>query len=267
MTWMKVETVARSNPKIGATVAATGHCDAAWLWLAGNLYCRDSLTDGFIADFVLPTLVPALPAKVLKPLPGALVAAGLWHRGDGGYHIHDFLDHNPTKAAIESKRKADNERKKAGSKTDSSRIPNGVHTTSVSHAGERADAHLSLSSDSPGSVGSSEGGPGETVPPRSSLIVSPAAWGKVHGTHAAGFCDWMCLPADIFGQMATRLGGEAAAIAWARSVRAEFIETGTVPTGRPWEFWEGQLAARFGSSQAKAGSDPLAGVKEALRRG
>jgi len=124
-TWMKFETRVRTHPKLAETIEKTGHCDAAWLWFSGNAYSRDALTDGLIEDRMLATLIPGLPPRALKGLPAVLVAAGLWHRVDGGYMIHDFLNYNPTKAEIEIKRKADRDRKTAGIQQDSTRNPNG----------------------------------------------------------------------------------------------------------------------------------------------
>ena len=98
---------------------------------------------------------------------------------------------------------------------------------------------------------------------------SSAAWDSQHGRHTLGFCDWFCLPADVFGQLATRLGGEAEAMAFAKRVRGRFessVPKG-VPSGRPWEFWERQLAIEFPPEAAPSRTpDALAGVREALRR-
>lgn len=82
---------------------------ASWLWLAGVCYCQDALTDGFISTEALPML------GVTKPLPLAakLVQVGLWHAEEGGWRIHDYLQHNNTAEYIQRIRQ---ERKAAGAK-------------------------------------------------------------------------------------------------------------------------------------------------------
>lgn len=158
-TWMKVETRVRTHPKIAKTVKETGHADAAWLWHAGNLYCKDALTDGFIADEMLAGLVTNLPPRVLKDLPAVLVRHGLWHREEGGWRIHDWLKYNHSKAVVEERKAADRERKKEGFQTESER---------TTRAGAPA------SSPSVSASGSSEGVSGEpattaeTTPPTGS---------------------------------------------------------------------------------------------------
>lgn len=180
-TWMKLETLVRSNPKLVATIAQTGHGDAAWLWLCGNLYCRDILTDGFIADAILPTLMPGLPPRALKPLPAVLVAAGLWHREDGGYRIHDFLHFNPTKAEIEDRRRADRDRKRSGIQTDSGRNPNGVQEDSIATRtrGTPAGASSLSSSGSPVFAETTEVVPAPPAPTR------VRHYGDHHGVRSA----------------------------------------------------------------------------------
>lgn len=74
---------------------------ACWLWLCGLAYCQRQATDGFIPTAALPTLGVGNWRR-----PAAhLVAAGLWHKVDGGYQVHDFLDWNDS--AEERKRKTE----------------------------------------------------------------------------------------------------------------------------------------------------------------
>lgn len=83
---------------------------AGWLWVGGLGYCKEHLTDGFIPAAVVPTLAPGVkqPAKSAE----MLVSAGLWESVDGGYLMHDYHEHNPTKALVEKKRKDAVERKR-----------------------------------------------------------------------------------------------------------------------------------------------------------
>lgn len=264
MAWLKIDDRVRTHPKIVEAGPV-----AAWFWFCGICYCREHLTDGFIADKMLSTLVPGAPSW--KRPAAALVAAGLWHREERGYRVHDFLEWNPSRAEVEAQRAADRQRKGAGIQPDSNRNP--VGTTQDSS--RTRDAHTgsgSLSVSAQALSGSLEGVSGEPTPIRKSGPIrhpSPLEWDRVHGRHTVGFCDWFCLPADVFGQLATRLGGEAEAMAFAKRVRARFessVPKG-VPSGRPWEFWERQLAIEFPPEAAPSRTpDALSGVREALRR-
>jgi hypothetical protein len=72
------------------------------------------------------------------------------------------------------------------------------------------------------------------------LVQSPLKW--KHGEHELGFCDWMCLPADLVNQWANRLAvsnrtsvsvERPRVVAWAKSVMA----SGIVPKGKMYDFW------------------------------
>lgn len=100
MAWMKVETsVARHRKFVNAGPAAS------WLWVCGLAYCKEGMTDGFIPD----EAVDFLGVREARPLIPALVAAGLWDEVEGGWQLHDFLDHNQSAAdiSITTKRRAD----------------------------------------------------------------------------------------------------------------------------------------------------------------
>ena len=95
MAWLKIDDRVRTHPKIVEAGPV-----AAWFWFCGICYCREHLTDGLIADKMLPTLVPGVPSW--KRPADVLVAAGLWHREERGYRVHDFLEWNPSRAEIEA---------------------------------------------------------------------------------------------------------------------------------------------------------------------
>ena len=146
MTWSRFDDAAPKHPK--ARMAG----NEAWaLWAAAVMYCNRYLTDGFVPTAALATEClpfPISPAKARK-LAEALCEVkvrvdghGLFERAEGGYLVHDFLDWNPSKAEVESKRKADRERKRGGrppdSAPDSGRIPDGIPSGIPS--GRRADS-------------------------------------------------------------------------------------------------------------------------------
>jgi len=116
--WLKVVASITKQPKF-MTISPS----ASWLWLGGVGYCRESDTDGFIPNAVMPTLAPtvSLPTKHAK----VLCDAGLWERVEGGYRVHDYLDWNPSKADLEEFRKRDTRRKRpsADPTTDADTTP------------------------------------------------------------------------------------------------------------------------------------------------
>jgi hypothetical protein len=116
MTFARTETTVLNHPKfMGLDPAAIG------LWTMGNAYCWDQLTDGFISDEQLPRLMTWLSLKRLRVLANVLANAtahgrykqGLWERVEGGFRVHDWLDHNPTKEKVLADRKAARDRMKS----------------------------------------------------------------------------------------------------------------------------------------------------------
>lgn len=73
-------------------------------------YCGDNLTDGYVdedtAEFVLDITVQELDA---------LQQTGLIETVDGGYVIHDYLEHNRSRQQVMAKRKRERERYSAES--------------------------------------------------------------------------------------------------------------------------------------------------------
>jgi hypothetical protein len=147
MTWSRFDDAASTHPK--ARLAG----NEAWaLWVGAVMYCNRYLTDGFVPWAALATEClpePVTPAKAKKLAQRAIDAKirqggpGLFVLVEGGVMVHDFLEWNPCKADVESKRKADRDRKRGpkGSAPDSSetpeRIPRGIQhgtrTDSVTH--------------------------------------------------------------------------------------------------------------------------------------
>lgn len=85
MAWIKVECRVARHHKFQMAGSA-----ASWLWICGLAYCQEGLTDGYIPSSALRYLgVRGAPA-----LASALVRAGLWEATEGGWMVHDYLDHN-----------------------------------------------------------------------------------------------------------------------------------------------------------------------------
>lgn len=117
MAWVKLDDqIARSRKHIRAGG------EAAWFWVCAIAYSSSSLTDGFIAEEVLP-LVSA--AKNPKALAERLANVGLFDRIDGGYMVHDYFDYNEPRAMVLAKREKDNSRKRREYSSVSKNSPRG----------------------------------------------------------------------------------------------------------------------------------------------
>lgn len=106
--WFQTETRVRTHPKMLAAGRA-----ASWTWVCGNCYAKDQMTDGFIPEAMLASLVPGVSLREIKRDAERLVAVGLWRVAPGGYQIHDYLQYNESKADILAKQEQDRLRKKS----------------------------------------------------------------------------------------------------------------------------------------------------------
>lgn len=97
---------------------------ACWLWLCGNCYCQDGLTDGFIPREVVPTLGLPVNRTMLRDAIAKLVEVRLWETREGGWQVHDYLEHNRSADHVRTLRatntaNAKKPRKPSGSVSDS----------------------------------------------------------------------------------------------------------------------------------------------------
>ena len=111
-------------------------------------------------------------------------------------------------------------------------------------------------------------------------LVRPGPWEKIHATHAfrGDFCGWVCLPESVVAGCAGRIitgrvsetDAREKVLAWALAVKARWIASGHVPGDDIFAFWRHEWAATHGSNKpvtSPALADPMAGVREAERRG
>lgn len=119
---------------------------ACWLWFCGVLYCRRALTDGYIPKGKVPGLIVGLTGAGAFRHAAKLCDVGLWHEELGGYRVHDYLDWNPTKAAIENYRRRDRIRKHqqhgihSESDSESDRNPKAAANACAEHAGAKSES-------------------------------------------------------------------------------------------------------------------------------
>jgi hypothetical protein len=105
-----------THEKLVRAVDAAGY-EALAVWLAIKSYCAQKLTDGFIPtrDTKTLKLPKPLTPRALQKAIDALVecgdidrtgqrGAGLLEIADGGYQMHDYLDHSNAREEIELRR-------------------------------------------------------------------------------------------------------------------------------------------------------------------
>lgn len=100
MPWFRLDDGFYNHPK----VLAAGNA-AVGVWTRAAAYCAQQLTEGFV------------PARIARDLGtirqlDRLVDVGLLERCRGGYRVHDYLEHNPTRQKILDDRAAAADRKR-----------------------------------------------------------------------------------------------------------------------------------------------------------
>lgn len=94
MTWVRLEDVFPENLKV-----ISAGPSAAWLYVAGLCYCGRNLTDGFVPDAALAGM-GGYGVLRARHLAGVLVNVNLWERRDGGYSVHDYLNHQRSREVV-----------------------------------------------------------------------------------------------------------------------------------------------------------------------
>jgi hypothetical protein len=133
MTWVQLDDQIANHPKI-----LKAGPDAAWLWACALAYCQNHLTDGYVPRSALRSLGGFKnPVGLADRLVEARVRPeghGLFERRGEDYAVHDYLDHNPTKATVLERRRKAAERKARERDKKDPVGPNGRPTTSdVTH--------------------------------------------------------------------------------------------------------------------------------------
>lgn len=93
-TWVKLLDNFTEHPK----VVEAGE-DAAWVYVCGLLYCSRQLSDGFIPTGAVRILTGRRNALALISV---LVDVGLWEKAPGGWQVHDYEEHQRTRAEVEA---------------------------------------------------------------------------------------------------------------------------------------------------------------------
>lgn len=254
MSWLKLDDRAPRHPKVASLT------DRAFRWwIQGLCYASEFLTNG-----VLP---PIFWKQVPKQNRAELTGNNLWDWDDPNFQIHDYLHHQTRKedveadkqrnrekvAAFRERRRAERRKGVTGNGNQPVTgyvLPESNHpVTDPDNREQITENRLQTQSKEP--------------PPAKPLIsgqANPRDWGRIHGNHETGFCDWVCLPDFVFeefrcksGQTSTPDGGRAYVRGWALKVRDEW---GSRPIGEDGlKFWR----ARWAESHATkpAGPKPI----------
>lgn len=157
--WVKIDDRFAEHPKLMAAGAL------AWgVWAEAMAYCNRNLTDGFIPVAVAEAFGGRWRTRVdgrvwqafvhcgdemvavdAEFVAAALADAGLWHRVDGGYQIHDYADYQPTKAQVMVEREQRHAVASAGgraakAKRDAKRSADGSATSTATSTVESTSA-------------------------------------------------------------------------------------------------------------------------------
>jgi uncharacterized protein YdaU (DUF1376 family) len=174
-------------------------------------------------------------------------------------YLNERMEEERRKQSEYRRRQSDKGKASAASRLQ----PEGNHGSTTVEA--RLDSGSNPTSTLLSSSSSSSSELKNTVPPAPArpLIsgqANPRDWGRIHGNHVSGFCDWVCLPDFVFeefrgksGQTAVADQGRAYVRGWALKVRSEW---GNRPIGEDGlKFWR----ARWSESHATkpAGHAPI----------
>ncbi len=84
--------------------------DGRDMYIVGLCYCGSGLTDGFIPDGALVILGAKCGVTKVKQAAAANVQAGLWEIVEGGFRVHDYLEHQTSSEKVRAERDAARER-------------------------------------------------------------------------------------------------------------------------------------------------------------
>lgn len=105
MAWVKLDDGFFNNQKIVSVSK-----DAKIIYLAALCHAGATLSDGYIPRNAVVILAAQCDVRSTNKVVNELVDAGLWIPVDGGFDIHDYLEHNTSSQDIHAKREAAKER-------------------------------------------------------------------------------------------------------------------------------------------------------------
>lgn len=112
MAWVRIDDQFTEHPKL----VQAGPLGVA-MQIAALCYANRHLTDGELPANIVARFMPTVcydpetgEEITWRDVADRLVEIGIWHKTDGGYLIHDYLEYQPSKADVEAERAAARER-------------------------------------------------------------------------------------------------------------------------------------------------------------
>jgi hypothetical protein len=238
---------------------------ACWLWLCGVGYSQDGLTDGFIPDEAIGFL--GVAPDVARELAAALVRARLWVVAEGGWQIHDYLEHNRSAASVAGIRASraagghlgGRPRKTGKPSAKPSAKPSNIVTETVPETVpvktlpktsiENPPNPSQYSTEQYNSVQDSTHRAAETAAAPPLAAARAPIHDRSHRAHA--HCGRVCLHATLFGEFVRRRNhpnADRELRDWALQVDREWSDGGPrghVEPGEPFEFWRARYDERW----------------------
>lgn len=156
-----------------------------------------------------------------------------------GVYLNVRLEEERQKQTDRRQRLSDNG-KRGGRPTKANGKQNESNSFPVAKANENLNESLPSSSSFPSSGIPSKNDGIPSPRPLVSGESNPRTWGKIHGEHVTGFCDWVCLPEFVFAEFCRKSGhsdkpdgGSEYVRGWAAAVRS----TWSGPVGDNLKFW------------------------------
>src|SRR5689334_22613412 len=107
MSWVRFDPgFTRNRKRLDASPTAN------WLWISSVDYCVQHLTDGFLPDTAVSSLVPSLGNRARGACVEELLQVRAWERRDNGYLVHAFLEYQDSAEHVRKQREAGKERAK-----------------------------------------------------------------------------------------------------------------------------------------------------------
>jgi hypothetical protein len=216
---------------------------ACWLWVCGLAYCQRMATDGFVPIEALPTL----GVGNWKKCAGFLVTAGLWHKEDGGYRVHDYLSWNATKDERAERVIAHRDRTARWRERQRAASPPPPCDASVTRHAESSVTPL-LSSPLRSSPLHSR---------KEKELLQPRPYDRSHAGHVLGFCEFKCLSEEKITEFAKDLprgledpGNFDRVLLWAETLKNAWGDKPKLEL-KWYEFWEARWKERAGTSSPK----------------
>jgi hypothetical protein len=126
VTWVRFDDGFMDHPKL-LNLRTSPTALAVHMW--AMCYVSRHLTEGFVPEGILGGCPWVSKRSVLQRALELLESSRLWHRVEGGWQIHDFLDYNPDAASVREKRQQNAERQsrwRARQKERRNAVSNGV---------------------------------------------------------------------------------------------------------------------------------------------